>query len=333
MRRQRFQNKVATGRFILPAALLISAICWTVIVTLLPGTGTEDPNWPLWFKEAGNRLPQGIFPSLLGFALYVLTTFFLINLNNIFAIIRIRTSIQSFLFLLLATAFPQLYDELPGLLVGLSFLTAFYQLFGSYRLERSSGALFNTFAFAGIASLFVPQSLLLVPLLWIGAASFQSLNLKSLLASIIGFILPWWVLLSCTVLTGSTHTFFHQLFDETRLFRPVGYGFESWMVFPFGFLFLLFAASAFHYFFNGYEDKIRTRTYLYFLILFGACLFVGIGLQPYLLTAFCPLLLIIVSMLAGHLFALTSNKLSNAFFVISLIGISVMFVYHVWMLL
>ena len=333
MRRQRFQNKVATGRFILPAALLISAICWTVIVTLLPGTGTEGPNWPLWLKEASNWLPQGIFPSLLGFILYVLTTFFLINLNNIFAIIRIRTSIQSFLFLLLATAFPQLYDELPGLLVGLSFLTAFYQLFGSYRQEKSSGALFNTFAFAGIASLFVPQSLLLVPLLWIGAASFQSLNLKSLLASIIGFILPWWILLSCTVLTGSTHTFFHQLFDETRLFRPVGYGFESWMVFPFGFLFLLFAASAFHYFFNGYEDKIRTRAYLYFLILFGACLFVGIGLQPYLLTAFCPLLLIIVSMLAGHLFALTSNKLSNAFFVISLIGISVMFVYHIWMLL
>lgn len=255
MRRQRFQNKVATGRFILPAALLISAICWTAIVTLLPGTGTEGPNWPLWLKETSNWLPQGIFPSLLGFALYVLTTFFLINLNNIFAIIRIRTSIQSFLFLLLATAFPQLYDELPGLLLGLSFLTAFYQLFGSYRQERSSGALFNTFAFAGIASLFVPQSLLLVPLLWIGAASFQSLNLKSLLASIIGFILPWWILLSCTVLTGSTHTFFHQLFDETRLFRPVGYGLESWMVFPFGFLFLLFAASAFHYFFNGYEDK------------------------------------------------------------------------------
>ena len=227
MRRQRFQNKVATGRFILPAALLISAICWTVIVTLLPGTGTEGHNWPLWLKEASNRLPQGIFPSLLGFVLYVLTTFFLINLNNIFAIIRIRTSIQSFLFLLLATAFPQLYDELPGLLVGLSFLTAFYQLFGSYRQEKSSGALFNTFAFAGIASLFVPQSLLLVPLLWIGAASFQSLNLKSLLASIIGFILPWWILLSCTVLTGSTHTFFHQLFDETRLFRPVGYGLES----------------------------------------------------------------------------------------------------------
>ena len=135
------------------------------------------------------------------------------------------------------------------------------------------------------------------------------------------------------MLTGSTHTFFHQLLDETHLFRPVGYGLESWMVFPFGFLFLLFTASAFHCFFNGYEDKIRTRAYLYFLILFGACLFVGIGLQPYLLTAFCPLLLIIVSMLAGHLFALTSNKLSNAFFVISLIGISVMFVYHIWMLL
>lgn len=335
MRQQRFQNKVATGRFILPVALLISAICWTVTVTLFPdtGTGTEDSNWPLWFKEVSDRLPQGIFSPLIGFALYVLTTFFLTNLNNIFSIIRIQTSIQSFLFLLLITAFPQLYTELPGLLVGLSFLTAFYQLFGSYRQERSSGAMFNAFAFAGIASLFVPQTLLLTPLLWIGAANFQSFNLKSLLASIIGFILPWWILLSYTVLTGTNQTFFHQLFDETLLYRPIGYGFESWMAFPLGFLFLLFVTGSFHYLFNGYDDKIRTRAYLYFLILFGTCLFAYIGLQPYLLTALCPLLLIIVSLLAGHLFALTSNKLSNVFFVISLIGISVMFVYHVWMLL
>lgn len=333
MRRQRFQNKVAMGRFILPVALLISTICWTAVVMLLPDATTEKINWPLWFKEIGNWFPQGFFPSLVGFALHILACFLLINLNNIFAIIRIRTSIQSFLYLLLTAAIPQFYQELPGLLVGFCFLTAFYQLFGSYRQERSSGVLFNAFAFAGIASLFIPQSLLLTPLLWIGAASFQSLNLKSLLASLIGFALPWWILLSYTVLTDTSQMFFHQLFYETILFRPIGYGFEFWMIWPLGILFLLFVASTFHYFLNGYEDKIRTRAYLYFLILFSCYLFIGIGLQPYLFTAFCPLLLIVISMLAGHLFALTSSKLSNAFFVISLIGISAMFAYHVWMLL
>ena len=123
---------------------------------------------------------------LAGFALHVLASILLINLNNVFTIIRIRTSLQSFFYLLLAAALPSLYGVIPGLLAGLCFLTAIYLLFGSYRQEKSSGALFNSFAFAGIASLFVPQSLLLIPLLWIGASSFQSLNLKSLFASLLG---------------------------------------------------------------------------------------------------------------------------------------------------
>lgn len=333
MRRKRFQNKVATGRFVLPAALLISAVCWTAIAALLPDAGTGGTSWPLWFKGVENGLPRGFLLTLAGFVLHILAAFFLINLNNVFAIIRIRTSIQSFLFLLLDTAFPQLYKGLPGLLAGLCFLPAFHLLFGSYRKENPSGALFNAFAFAGIASLFVPQCVLFVPLFWIGAASFQSLNLKSLLASLLGFILPWWMLLSYTIVTDTTRTFFHRLFRETLLFRPVGYGFEPWMALPLAFLFLLFAAGAAHCFLNGYEDKIRTRAYLHFLILFGGCLFAGVSLQPYLLAALCPLLLIVVSMVAGHLFALTGSKLSNAFFIISLTGILVMFVCHVWMLL
>ncbi len=292
----------------------------------------READWPLWLQGIGSRLPQGIFLPLAGFALHVLASILLINLNNVFTIIRIRTSLQSFFYLLLAAALPSLYGVIPGLLAGLCFLTAIYLLFGSYRQEKSSGALFNSFAFAGIASLFVPQSLLLIPLLWIGASSFQSLNLKSLFASLLGFALPWWMLLSYAVLTETTQEFFSQLFDETVLFRPLGYGFDPWMVLPLGLLFLLFAASTLHCFLSEYEDKIRTRSYLHFLMLFGIYLFVGICLQPYLLTAFSSLLLMVVSLLAAHLFALTSSRWSNFFFVIILIGILSIFIFHVWML-
>lgn len=334
MRQQRFQNKVAAGRFILPVALLTAAACWAAAITLLPGAaGGEEAGWPLWFRGIAQRLPQGVLVPLVCFALHVLISFFLINLNNVFAIIRIRTSIQSFLYLLLAAAFPQLYADLPGLLAGCCFLAAFHQLFGSYRQERSSGALFNAFAFAGIASLFAPPFMLLAPLLWIGAASFQSLNLKSLLASLIGFAMPWWLLLGYAVVTDATRTFFRQLSEEILFFRPAGEGFEAWMGFPLGFLFLLFAVSAFHCFLNGYEDKIRTRGYLHFLILSGGFLLAGIALQPYLLATLCPLLLAVMGILAGHLFAVTGSKLSNAFFVISLVGILFMFICHLWMLL
>lgn len=332
MRNRRFQGKVTAGRFTLPAAIVIAAACWAVAALLHPETGSQATE-PQWLRD----LTSDTFPHWLllavSFLLHGGIALFLINLNNTFALIRVRASVQSAVYFLLIAACPFAHEALSGLLCTACYLTALQLLFSSYRAEQTSSLLFHSFLLAGIAGLIAPPYMLLAPLLWIGASGFYALNARSLAASVVGFAFPWWLLLGYATLTGSPTDFFRRV-SEMQFFHPIGTGFEVIPGIALLFMFLLFAVSAIHCIVAGYEDKIRTRTYLYFLSFFGLCLYIYVFLQPFLFVSFCPILLCITSILAGHLFALTNSRLSNAFFIFSLTGTLALFIFNlIWTLL
>lgn len=97
-----------------------------------------------------------------------------------------------------------------------------------------------------------------------------------------------------------------------------------------GYLFLLFIVSSVHCLVAGYEDKIRTRSYLHFLIFLTFCIFVYILLQPAQTFHLLPLLLIGVSILTGHFVVLTNSRASNVFFICALAGLILLFGFNVW---
>lgn len=84
---------------------------------------------------------------------------------------------------------------------------------------------------------------------------------------------------------------------------------------------------------SGFEDKIRTRSYLHFLIFINFCIFLFIFLQPAHCMDLLSLLLIGVSILVGHLFVLTNSKAANLFFIGSMTGLILLFCFNVWTLL
>ena len=76
-----------------------------------------------------------------------------------------------------------------------------------------------------------------------------------------------------------------------------------------------------------------TRAYLQFLIDLTIFLFLLIALQPIYCSALLPLLIISNSILIGHFFVLTNSKSSNVFFIISLVGLILLFAFNIWTLL
>ena len=96
---------------------------------------------------------------------------------------------------------------------------------------------------------------------------------------------------------------------------------------------MLFIVSAAHCVVAGFEDKIRTRAYLQFLIDVTLFLFVLIVLQPSQCSNLLPLLMISNSILIGHLFVLTNNKTSNIFFIVATVCLILLFGFNVWTLL
>lgn len=331
MRVQRFQNRVTAGRFTLPAAILLSVACWTLSAILLPEPKLPADDYPVWNTFSHSYLPAW-GTRLISFVLYSVIGYFLIGLNNAFAIIRMRASVQTAIYFLLISVCPSMHILYAGDLVAVAFLIALYFLFGSYQQGRSSAHLFHAFAFMGMGSLLFPQLTFFAPVFWIGAYNFQSLRTKSFFASLIGWSVPYWFLLGYAYLSGEMELFYRP-FAELANFRPVRFGFQPWEVATAGYILLLYLVSSCHCLITGYEDKIRTRSYLHFLILLNFCIFVYMGVQPAFYPHLLSLLLIGTSILIGHLFVLTNSRSSNLFFIAMLAGVFILFGFNIWTLL
>lgn len=330
-RAHRFQNRITAGRFTLPAAIVISVACWILTAFLLPDKEVQADDYPLW--EIFSRYwAQGWVSGIISFILYGVIGYFLIELNNTFAIIRMRASVQTAIYLLLIAVCPALHVLYAGEVAAATFLVALFFLFKSYQQMRPMGSLFHTFAFIGLGSLLFPQLMFFIPIFWIGARNFQSLNVKSFFASLIGWSVPYWFLLGHAYFHGQMELFYHP-FRELITFAPVRFDFQLWELATLGYLFVLFLVSSIHCVAAGYEDKIRTRSYLHFLIFLNFCIFLYIGLQPAPGMHLLPVLFIGISILAGHLFVLTGSRSSNLFFIFALAGLFILFGFNVWTLL
>lgn len=311
MRSRTLQSFIATGRFTLPVVIFISVCCWVV-------TGVAS------------GMPVTRF--LPSFALCGLVGYLLVETNNSFALIRVRASAQTALYFLLASICPALYIVYSGQAASACFLLALIFLFRSYRGENTSACLFHAFAFAGAGSLFVPQYIWLTPLLWIGAYDFCSLNMKSFVASILGWSFPYWFLLGYGYVTDGLDVFVAP-FREFATFGEVGFLPDALQMATLGYVSALFGVGAIHAVAMGGEDKLSTRSYLRFLVLLGVCDVILIGLQPALYEQMLPLLWVCASILGGRFFILTRGRVSNIFFVCSVVGAFLLFAFNLWMLL
>ena len=245
-----------------------------------------------------------------------------------------RASMQTAIYFLFVTVCPEMHLLYAGDIAALASLISIYFLFRSYQQSHAAGYLFYSFLFIGMGSIIFPQ-LTVFSVLWIlEAYRFQSLTLRSFCGALLGWMLPYWFLFG--------HAFFYNEMD--LFYRPFielttfGEAFhlqtlQSWELAILGYLLVLFIVSAVHCIAAGFEDKIRTRAYLQFLIDLTIFLFLLIAIQPNYCNDLLPLLMISNSILIGHFFVLTNSKSSNVFFIISLVSLTLLFAFNIWTLL
>ena len=245
-----------------------------------------------------------------------------------------RASMQTAIYFLFVTVCPEMHLLYAGDIAALASLISIYFLFRSYQQSHAAGYLFYSFLFIGMGSIIFPQ-LTVFSVLWIlEAYRFQSLTLRSFCGALLGWMLPYWFLFG--------HAFFYNEMD--LFYRPFielstfGEAFhlqtlQSWELAILGYLLVLFIVSAVHCIAAGFEDKIRTRAYLQFLIDLTIFLFLLIAIQPNYCSDLLPLLMISCSILIGHFFVLTNSKSSNVFFIVSLVSLILLFAFNIWTLL
>lgn len=329
--KKRIQQRITTGKFVLPVVMLLSVAIWIGVYLVKPVGVFSSSSSPIW---------QLIEPFFLGkplslvinFLLYSGIAYFLIELNNAFAIIRLRASVQTSLYFILIAVCPELYALHSGTVITLCMVASIFFLFQSYQHAKPTGGIFYSWMFLGLGSLIFPQLLYLAPLYLIGAYNFQSLSPKSFFAGLIGVTFPYWFLIGYAFTFNRPEMFYHP-FGELVNFMPVNvFALKGWQIATIGYVTLLFVVAVVHSLIHGWQDKIRTRAYLNFFSLLGVCLVVALILQPQHFITIFPLLLVCFSFLVGHFFALTHSRASNFFFIFSLIGLIALLGYNLWML-
>lgn len=318
------QQRIVSGGFSYTGATLLMLGAWGVSYLLFPKSA-----YSLIFLTKSVGLTAEV-SYILG-ALCCLIIGLLANwLSKSNAIIRKRTQAVYGLYLLLVACCPLLHPLSRGFLAAGFLIFALHYLMGSFQEEFSQPKVFQSFCMLGISCLLYPKLILLYPLFLIGTISFLSLNLRSFVAALIGGLMPFWFLLAYGLVVQDIDLIVEP-FMSLATFQPLGVGYELWQLPLFLLLLILFLVSAIHIYLTTFDDRMRTRVFLHFLILLGGFLLLFMALQPQEAINLFPLACIPISMTAAHFFALTDSKLSLAFTLFTLVAILGTYFYYLWM--
>jgi len=117
----------------------------------------------------------------------VALSFFLFN--KIYNLIRERTTLPTFFYVLLIGTNPLYFNNLTGGISALIVMLCWFFLLGTYQNPNSQRRAFNLALCLSLGAFYWPLLLALFPVFWYGMFQMRSLNLKTLFANLLGIIL------------------------------------------------------------------------------------------------------------------------------------------------
>lgn len=304
-----YQRNIAEGK-----GFLIFAIVFTFIVRLLyfifasdqvPAEVSDSYFWNLLSPKFSNKL-YSILGSTLCLAILALLS---AHINSKHLYIRTRTLLPAGIPVLLFSCHPAFLLMNRFYIVAILFLVATTFLFAAYQNPFPQKAAANVSMMVAIASLFSPNALIYIPVLWIGLGMMWCFNFKSFLASLVGLGVVFFPAFSFFFFTDNKSLSLPlQSFGINALSQiPVlEFGIVNFLILVFSLI--LIGIILVDYYFKSYKDKIRIRAYIRFtalIVVFSllAYLFLNVGNDLYLY-----IILSMGSLLLSHYFALAETK-------------------------
>lgn len=268
----------------------------------------------------------------LPFALLVLTALVMVQLNNRYALIRIYSRMVSCSFLVISAMCPFIFTSWRTALLGQMVALTFLLLFSSYQNREAQASIFFAFVCIGVSSLVWIQALAFAPLAWLlcGLPLF-SLTPRSLVASLLGLLLPYWFWLGGLALSGDVSPILHHLslIVEWRPWPVVGVV-DNHQMATIVFVIVATVISYIHFIGNSYKDKIRTRTFYNCFLISVVYTIALIALQPQHINELEAILAVVAAPVVGHYLALSSTRWSNVLFLILLATAVAIIAYNLW---
>lgn len=305
---KRFQNRVAESRIALPVTGVYAfAVC------ALGGLFTEQ----LWVQ----------------FVLLAVSSFLMMELNNVNALIRIYSRMVSCSFLVLAVMSQYLVVDVRCGIVQACFIAFYLFLFSAYQDNRAMGRVFYAFLMLGIASTMFVQILFFVPLVWVLlCTNLMVRSFRAFVSSLFGLLVPYWFMVAYYLYIDDVDSLLDH-FLQIAQFGPV----LGWMDMPVShiltaaYVAILAVVGMIHFRLNNYKDKIRTRMLFEIFSVLALAAIVLMILQPQHIDYLLALLIVSTSPMIGHYIALTNTFITNISFYVMLVVALIITCVNLWM--
>ncbi|RHJ93992.1 DUF6427 family protein [Parabacteroides bouchesdurhonensis] len=262
---------------------------------------------PLW-NAICQILPGKVFTYIIGLLLMVGGAFLLHRANYALMLIREKTLLPFLFFILLISTNPNFFPLKSTSLGVFCLIFAVYQLFTSYHEPLSMGNAYNAALLIGLGSLLWVDILWFLPLFWLGMYSFRSLNIRTFIASLLGVCTIYWFVLGWCVWQKDFTLFivpFTSLFKiHFVLIRDAD--FLDWIGLLYTALLLIIASV--NIIMHEYEDNLRTRQFLSFVIVMAVWSFVLFFLYEQSSEEYLEMACVPASILMAHFFTVMRNK-------------------------
>lgn len=305
---KRFQNRVAESRIALPVTGVYAfAVC------AFGGLFTEQ----LWVQ----------------FVLLAVSSFLMMELNNVNALIRIYSRMVSCSFLVLAVMSQYLVVDVRCGIVQACFIAFYLFLFSAYQDNRAMGRVFYAFQMLGIASTMFVQILFFVPLVWVLlCTNLMVRSFRAFVSSLFGLLVPYWFMVAYYLYIDDVDSLLDH-FLQIAQFGPV----LGWMDMPVShiltaaYVAILAVVGMIHFRLNNYKDKIRTRMLFEIFSVLALAAIVFMILQPQHIDYLLALLIVSTSPMIGHYIALTNTFITNISFYVMLVVALIITCVNLWM--
>jgi hypothetical protein len=184
------KNSTTAGYLIIP---LLAVVAW------LPSIRHDTVQQMIFdihpmplYEAVISQLPVDSPASrIIAFAILILIGFYLLKLNTSYSIIRDKTLLPVFLFVMLTSFIPSLQRLHPAMLAMVFFIPAFDRLLSSYKTERLSYNYFEASFLIGLGSLLYFNIIYFIFMVWVALLVLRPVIWREWVFSIIGVVLPW----------------------------------------------------------------------------------------------------------------------------------------------
>lgn len=311
--------------------LLACVVCW--IVSYLYSVGYpvygEVSATPLW-NAICEALPGKEFAYAIGMALMFGGAFLLHRANYVLVLIREKTMLPFLFYVLFISTNPDFFPLKPTSVGVFCLILAIYRLFTTYHDPAAVEGAYSAALLIGIGSLLWIHLLWFLPLFWLGMYNFRSLSPRTFTASLLGVATVYWFLLGWCVWQRDFTPFSHSFSVLFKIrFLIIG-GFMSWNWSSILVGIALTVAASMNIIMHDAKDSLRSRQFLFFLIIMAVWSFGLYFLYEQVSEEFLETAIVPASILIAHFFTVARGRVVPVAFYSSVVVLMVAFFVRIW---